>query len=38
MAFGTMAVRILAYTALLHQDLLRTSSDPLQPVLPQREK
>ena len=30
----TMAVRILAYTALLYQDLLRTSSDPLPPVLP----
>lgn len=30
----TMAVRILAYTALLFQDLLRTSSDPLPPVLP----
>ena len=29
-----MAVRILAYTALLYQDLLRTSSDPLPPVLP----
>ena len=30
----TMAVRILAYTALLYQDLLRTSSAPLPPVLP----
>ena len=30
----TMAVRILAYTALLYQDLLRTSTDPLPPVLP----
>ena len=30
----TMAVRILAYTALLYQDLLRASSDPLPPVLP----
>ena len=30
----TMAVRILAYTALLYQDVLRTSSDPLPPVLP----
>ena len=30
----TMAVRILAYTALLYQDLLRTSSTPLPPVLP----
>ena len=30
----TMAVRILAYTALLHQDLLRASSDPLPTVLP----
>ena len=30
----TMAARILAYTALLYQDLLRTSSDPLPPVLP----
>ena len=30
----TMAVRILACTALLYQDLLRTSSDPLPPVLP----
>ena len=30
----TMAVRILAYTALLYQDLLRTSADPLPPVLP----
>ena len=30
----TMAVRILAYTALLYQDLLRTSSDPLPLVLP----
>lgn len=29
-----MAVRILAYTALLYQDLLRASSDPLPPVLP----
>ena len=28
------AVRFLAYTVLLHQDLLRTSSDPLPPVLP----
>ena len=28
------AARILAYTALLYQDLLRTSSDPLPPVLP----
>ena len=28
------AVRILAYTALLYQDLLRASSDPLPPVLP----
>ena len=27
------AVRILAYTALLYQDLLRTSTDPLPPVL-----
>ena len=30
----TMAVRILAYTALLYQDLLRASSDPLPPVFP----
>lgn len=30
----TMAVRILAYTALLYQDLLRASSAPLPPVLP----
>ena len=30
----TMAVRILAYTALLYQELLRASSDPLPPVLP----
>ena len=30
----TMAVRVLAYTALLYQDLLRVSSDPLPPVLP----
>ena len=30
----TMAVRILAYAALLYQDLLRTSSDLLPPVLP----
>ena len=30
----TIAVRILAYTALLYQDLLRASSDPLPPVLP----
>ena len=30
----TMAVRILAYTALLYQDLLRASSDALPPVLP----
>ena len=30
----TMAVRVLAYTALLYQDLLRTSPDPLPPVLP----
>ena len=30
----TMAVRILAYTALLYQDLLRTSSELLPPVLP----
>ena len=30
----TMAARMLAYTALLYQDLLRTSSDPLPPVLP----
>ena len=30
----TMAVRILAYTALLYQDLLRSSSDLLPPVLP----
>ena len=30
----TMAMRILAYTALLYQDLLRTSSAPLPPVLP----
>ena len=30
----SMAVRILAYTALLYQDLLRASSEPLPPVLP----
>ena len=30
----TMAVRILAYTALLYQDLLRASSDALPPVFP----
>ena len=30
----TMAVRVLAYTALLYQDLLRTSPEPLPPVLP----
>ena len=30
----TMAVRILGYTALLYQDLLRASSEPLAPVLP----
>ena len=30
----TMAVRILAYTALLYQDLLRASSGPLPPVFP----
>ena len=30
----TMAVRVLAYSALLYQDLLRTSSEPLPPVLP----
>ena len=30
----TMAVRVLAYTALLYQDLLRASSGPLPPVLP----
>ena len=28
------AVRMLVYTALLYQDLLRTSADPLPPVLP----
>ena len=30
----TMAVRVLAYTALLYQDLLRASAAPLPPVLP----
>ena len=30
----TMAVRILAYIALLYQDLLRTGSAPLPPVFP----
>ena len=30
----TMAVRVLTYTALLYQDLLRTSTEPLPPVLP----
>ena len=30
----TMAVRVLAYTALLYQDLLRTTAEPLPPVLP----
>jgi len=30
----TMAVRVLSYTALLYQDLLRTSTEPLPPVLP----
>ena len=30
----TMAVRVLAYSALLYQDLLRTSAEPLPPVLP----
>ena len=30
----TMAVRMLVYTALLYQDLLRVSSGPLPPVLP----
>ena len=30
----TMAVRVLAYSALLYQDLLRTSTEPLPPVLP----
>ena len=29
-----MAVRVLAYTALLYQDLLRTTAEPLPPVLP----
>ena len=29
-----MAVRILAYTALLYQDLLRARIEPLPPVLP----
>ena len=29
-----MAVRVLAYTARLYQDLLRVRSDPLPPVLP----
>ena len=29
-----MAVRVLTYTALLYQDLLRTSTEPLPPVLP----
>ena len=30
----TMAVRVLAYTALLYQDLLRATAEPLPPVLP----
>ena len=30
----TMAVRVLAYSALLYQDLLRASAAPLPPVLP----
>ena len=30
----TMAVRVLAYSALLYQDLLRTGAEPLPPVLP----
>ena len=30
----TMAVRVLAYSALLYQDLPRTSAEPLPPVLP----
>ena len=30
----TMAVRVLTYSALLYQDLLRTSTEPLPPVLP----
>ena len=30
----TMAVRVLAYSALLYQDLLRASAEPLPPVLP----
>ena len=30
----TMAVRVLTYSALLYQDLLRTSAEPLSPVLP----
>ena len=29
-----MAVRVLSYTALLYQDLLRTRTEPLPPVLP----
>ena len=31
---NTMAVRVLAYSALLYQDLLRASAAPLPPVLP----
>ena len=30
----TMAVRVLAYSALLYEDLLRSSAEPLPPVLP----
>ena len=30
----TMAVRVLAYSALLYQDLLRAGTEPLPPVLP----